>query len=55
MIGDSPSDVKAAHSAGVKAASVVWDSYAKQEVLNLKSDYLFHKVEELERFIKENV
>jgi pyrophosphatase PpaX len=33
MVGDSPSDIKAARSAGVKIASVVWDSYAKDEAI----------------------
>ncbi|HED05321.1 MAG TPA: HAD family hydrolase [Ignavibacteria bacterium] len=55
MIGDSPSDVKAAHSGGVKIASALWDSYAMEEVLNLKSDYIFYEVQELEKFIKMNV
>jgi pyrophosphatase PpaX len=55
MIGDSPSDIKAAHSAGIKCASVLWDSYAKEKVMNLKTDFLFHSVEELERFIKERI
>ena len=55
MIGDSPSDIKAARSAGVKIASVVWDSYVKSEVHDLGSDYLFKTVKELEEFIKENV
>jgi pyrophosphatase PpaX len=54
MIGDAPSDVKAARSAGVKIASVVWDSYAKEEVLKLGSDYLFESVEELHQFLKDN-
>ena len=55
MIGDSPSDVKAAHSGEVKIASALWDSYAMEEVLNLKSDYIFYEVQELEKFIKMNV
>ena len=55
MIGDSPVDIKAAHSAGIKVVSVVWDSYAKNEVLELKSDFLFHTVDELENFIKANI
>lgn len=55
MIGDSPSDVKAARSGGVKIASALWDSYAKEEVLNLQSDYIFYEVQELEKFIKMNV
>jgi pyrophosphatase PpaX len=55
MIGDAPSDVKASRSAGVKIASVVWDSYARDEVLKLGSDYLFNSVDELEKFLKENI
>jgi pyrophosphatase PpaX len=54
MVGDSPSDIKAARSAGVKIASVVWDSYAKEDVIKLGSDYIFYSVEELDKFINEN-
>lgn len=52
MIGDSPSDIKAARGAGVKIASVLWDSYSKEKVLSLNSDYVFHTVEELSGFLK---
>jgi len=55
MIGDSKGDIKASREAGVKIASVVWDSYAKEEVLKLRSDYLFHSVEELKEFLEENI
>jgi len=51
MIGDAPSDIKAAREAGVKIATVVWDSYAKDEVLQMQSDYVFHSVDELKKFI----
>jgi pyrophosphatase PpaX len=51
MIGDSVSDVKAARDAGVKIASVLWDSYGIEEVKTLKSDYYFHSVGELNHFI----
>jgi pyrophosphatase PpaX len=51
MIGDSVSDVKAARDAGVKIASVLWDSYGIEEVKRLKSDYYFHSVEELNSFL----
>jgi pyrophosphatase PpaX len=53
MIGDSTGDIKAARSANVKIASVVWDSYAKAEVLKLKSDFVFETVEELNGFLKD--
>ncbi len=55
MIGDAPSDVKAARSAGVEIASVLWDSYSKKQVLKLKSDYFFHSVSELSEFIQNNI
>lgn len=55
MIGDSPSDIKAARGAEVKIASVLWDSYSKEKVLALSSDYVFHTVEELSAFLKVRV
>ncbi|HEX2982265.1 MAG TPA: HAD family hydrolase [Ignavibacteriales bacterium] len=55
MVGDAPADIIASRSAGIKVASVVWDSYAKEEVLKLSSDYYFQTVEEFDKFIKENV
>ena len=55
MIGDAPSDIKAAKAAGVKIASVLWDSYSKEKVLTLKSDYFFHSVSELSEFIKNSI
>ncbi len=55
MIGDAPSDIKAARAAGVEVASVLWDSYSKEQVLKLNSDYIFHSVSELSEFIKSNI
>jgi HAD superfamily hydrolase (TIGR01549 family) len=54
MIGDSPSDINAARSAGVKVASVLWDSLSKNKVLKMDSDYVFHTVEELKYFLFSN-
>lgn len=51
MVGDAPPDIKAARNSGIKAASVVWDSYAKEKVLQMESDYVFHTVEELSAFL----
>jgi HAD superfamily hydrolase (TIGR01549 family) len=51
MIGDSVSDVIASKEAGVKIASVLWDSYGKEEVKALNSDYYFHTVAELKEFV----
>jgi HAD superfamily hydrolase (TIGR01549 family) len=55
MIGDAPPDFKAARSAGVKIASVLWDDYVKEEVKSLRSDFHFHTVEEFKKFIYENI
>ncbi len=51
MIGDAPADVIAARSAGTNVASVLWDSFAKEEVLRLGSDLYFNTVEELTDFV----
>jgi HAD superfamily hydrolase (TIGR01549 family) len=55
MIGDAVSDIKASKDAGVNIASVLWDSYGKEKVLQMESDYIFHTVEELDKFISENI
>ncbi len=55
MIGDSPADINAARGAGIKIASVVWDSYSRDEVIDLKSDFLFHSVKELKIFLEDNI
>jgi len=55
MIGDAPADVLAARSAGVKIASVVWDAYAKEQVMGMGSDYIFETVDELLLFLRENL
>lgn len=51
MIGDSVSDVKAARSAGVNYASVLWDSYGADMVKEINNDKVFHSVEELKEYI----
>lgn len=51
MVGDAPSDIKAAKAAGVSIASVIWDSYSEEEVKKLNSNNLFHSVDELRSFI----
>ncbi len=53
MVGDAVSDVNAAHEAGVKIAAVVWDSYAKDVVMQMKSDFIFHNVHEFYEWLKE--
>ena len=55
MIGDSVSDVKASKEAGIKIASVLWDSYGHEEVKAMQSDYYFHSVEEFKNFLFNNL
>lgn len=55
MIGDAPADVIAAHRAGVKAASVLWDSYAKEKVMQMQSDFFFETVEDFKSFLARNI
>jgi HAD superfamily hydrolase (TIGR01509 family) len=52
MVGDSVADVKASHAAGVKVAAVLWDSYAKDRVMKLETDYRFHSVTEFHHWLK---
>ena len=54
MIGDAPADVKAARATGIKIASVLWDSYAKEEVMKMGSDYYFNTVEDIKEFLLPN-
>ena len=55
MVGDSPADIKASRAAGVKIASVIWDSYSKEAVLKLNPDYLFNSVVGLKEFLQKVV
>jgi len=53
MIGDAVADVKAAHEAGIPVAAVVWDSYAKEKVMKMETDYLFHDVKKLYGWLRQ--
>lgn len=55
MVGDSASDIYASRSAGVKVAAVLWDSYAKERVLQIEADFLFHNVAELHKWLKDQL
>jgi HAD superfamily hydrolase (TIGR01509 family) len=52
MVGDSVGDVKSSREAGVKIAAVLWDSYAKEKVLQMQTDYVFHDVEEFAGWLR---
>lgn len=55
MVGDSVADVNASHEAGVKIAAVLWDSYGRDRVLAMNTDYLFHHVEEFHRWLNDHL
>jgi phosphoglycolate phosphatase-like HAD superfamily hydrolase len=55
MIGDSVSDVIASKKAGIKVASVLWDSYGSKAVKTLNSDYYFYSVQALKEFFYSTV
>jgi HAD superfamily hydrolase (TIGR01509 family) len=55
MVGDAHVDVIAARDAGVKIASVLWDSYHKDQVLELNPDFIFYNVVDFSKFIKDNI
>jgi HAD superfamily hydrolase (TIGR01549 family) len=46
MVGDSVGDVKASLEAGIRIAAVLWDSHAKKKVLRMRTDFVFHNVDE---------
>jgi HAD superfamily hydrolase (TIGR01509 family) len=55
MIGDAVSDVKAARSAGVQIAAVVWDSYGKKQVLDMGADLVFHDVQMFDEWVRKTL
>ena len=52
MVGDSVGDVKASHEAGVKVAAVLWDSYGRDKVLQMRTDHVFHNVIEFSEWLR---
>lgn len=55
MVGDSVADIKASHAAGVKVVAVLWDSYAKDRVMQMETDFRFHNVAEFHQWLKEQL
>ncbi len=53
MVGDAVADFKASRETGVDIASVLWDSYGKEEVLKLSPDYFFHDVRDFFDWLKQ--
>lgn len=54
MVGDSVADIIAARDAQIDIASVVWDSYAKDEVVKLNPLH-FENVNDFKRWLKERI
>lgn len=54
MVGDSIADIIAANEAGVDIASVVWDSYAREEVIRLNPNY-FESVNSFRKWIQDRI
>ena len=55
MVGDALSDLKASRGAGVWMASVVWDSYDRERVMQAGSDYLFTEVKEMYAWFRQHI
>lgn len=51
MVGDAVSDVRAASDAGIKYASVLWDSYGYDQVIKINKNKMFHTVSDLRNYI----
>lgn len=54
MVGDSLADIIAAKEAGIDIASVVWDSYAREEVIKLNPLY-FETVNDFKNWLIERI
>jgi HAD superfamily hydrolase (TIGR01549 family) len=54
MVGDSVADIIAAKEAGIDIASVVWDSYAREEVIKLNPLY-FETVNDFKNWLIERI
>ena len=52
MVGDAVADIKAARECGVRIASVVWDSYNLNTVVQSEADFLFHDVWEFHLWLE---
>jgi HAD superfamily hydrolase (TIGR01549 family) len=54
MVGDSVADIIAAEKAGIDIASVVWDSYAKDEVVKLNPVH-FDNVNDFRKWLMDRI
>jgi len=52
MVGDSLGDIAAARGAGVRVATVLWDSYDSARVLGAGPEHVFHDAAELMNWLR---
>lgn len=52
IAGDAVADVKAARESSVEIASVLWDSYGRNEILQLSSDFIFYNINDFFEWLK---
>jgi HAD superfamily hydrolase (TIGR01549 family) len=55
MVGDAVGDIVAARDAGVKVASVVWDSYGRDKLATLEPDHIFEYVADFHQWLMQHV
>lgn len=55
MVGDSLGDIKASRAAGVRIATVLWDSHDHERVLQTGTDLVFHETAELLNWFRTHV
>jgi pyrophosphatase PpaX len=55
MVGDSVSDAKAAHSAGVRIASVLWDAFDPEHVRAVNASCTFDSVAAFDAWVRAQV
>jgi phosphoglycolate phosphatase-like HAD superfamily hydrolase len=52
MVGDSVSDAKAAHAAGVRIASVLWDAFDPEHVRAVNPSCTFESVAAFDAWVR---
>jgi phosphoglycolate phosphatase-like HAD superfamily hydrolase len=55
MVGDSLTDIRASRAAGVRIASVLWDSYEPERVRQANGEVVFDRVEEMLAWFRSQV
>lgn len=53
MVGDAPSDVRAAHAAGCRAVAVTWGVHRREDLLAAHADAVVERVEDLDAAVRQ--